>query len=280
MTADTQQHFGSFQRTWWRVAAGVWVAGLVAVLVGSLAAAPASAQAPPPDGTVFVHSAKSGNLAGGRLTLQGVGRRVTWAHHSGRSGVIAVKHMHRRVFSETSAATGTLHVAGHRGGDELTFKLSDPRHNHARRTVSFKARPLGNGRFPSRAAAQAAAAARQFGAASLSIQDSPQPSLTVTQDTYGCTSGAAGTCWGILYGSNLQPWGVVNAFAPQVPGNSGQGKNWDITVPANGLAGGNGVVYLNFLCNNPAHIVHTRVDVDGSQAGGPSFTVQAPGSCS
>ena len=44
------------------------VAGLVAVVVGSLlVAAPVSAQAPPRDGAAFVHSAKSGQLGGGRL---------------------------------------------------------------------------------------------------------------------------------------------------------------------------------------------------------------------
>ena len=63
MFADTREHSGSFEETCWRVAAGLWVAGLVAVLVGwLLAAAPVSAQAPPRDGTVFVHSAKSGKL--------------------------------------------------------------------------------------------------------------------------------------------------------------------------------------------------------------------------
>ena len=51
-----------------------------------------------------------------------------------------------------ATATGTLHVAGHHGGDELTFKLSRPRYNAARRTVSYKIKRLGNGRLPSRAA--------------------------------------------------------------------------------------------------------------------------------
>lgn len=79
------------------------VAGLVAILAGWLAAvAPASAQAPPRDGTVFVHSAKSGKLAGGRLTLLGVGPQVTWIHESGRSGVTAVTQMHRVVFTRTT----------------------------------------------------------------------------------------------------------------------------------------------------------------------------------
>jgi hypothetical protein len=51
------------------------VAGLVAVMMGYLlAAAAVSAQAPRRDGTVFVHSAESGKLGGGRLTLLGVGR--------------------------------------------------------------------------------------------------------------------------------------------------------------------------------------------------------------
>ena len=54
--------------------------------------------------------------------------------------------------AKTATATGTLHVAGHRGGDELTFKLSRPRYNAARRTVSYKIRRLGDGHLPSRGA--------------------------------------------------------------------------------------------------------------------------------
>ena len=64
-----------------------------------------------------------------------------------------VKRLHRMLFSaKTARATGTLHVAGHRGGDELTVKLSRPRYNAARRTVSYKFKRLGDGRLPSRAA--------------------------------------------------------------------------------------------------------------------------------
>jgi hypothetical protein len=110
---------------------------------------------------VFVHSARSGKLGGGRLILYGVSGQVTWAHNSGRSGVIAVRRLHRMVFSaKTATATGTLHVAGHRGGDELTFRLSRPRYNAARRTVSYKIKRLGDGRLPSRAS-QAAPPKRQ-----------------------------------------------------------------------------------------------------------------------
>jgi hypothetical protein len=44
MFADTKEHSGSFEKTCWRVAAVVWVAGLAVVLVGwLLAAAPVSA---------------------------------------------------------------------------------------------------------------------------------------------------------------------------------------------------------------------------------------------
>ncbi len=49
-------------------------------------------------------------------------------------------------------ATGTLHVAGHRGGDELIFKLSKARYDRARRTVSYRPKPLNNKPLPSRAA--------------------------------------------------------------------------------------------------------------------------------
>lgn len=158
MLTDTERRSGTFKGSGWRSRRrGRWAgaaAGLVAVAAaGLLAAVPAGAQAPPRDATVFVHSAKSGELGGGRLTLHGVSGRVTWAHNSGRSGVMKVKRLHRMLFSaKTATATGTLHVAGHRGGDELTFKLSRPRYNAARRTVSYKIKRLGDGRLPSRGA--------------------------------------------------------------------------------------------------------------------------------
>ena len=87
----------------------VAVAGLALIsAAGLLAAAPAGAQAPPRE-AAFVHSATGGELGGGRLTLHGVNRRVSWAHNSGRFGVMAVKRMHRMLFApRIPAATGTL----------------------------------------------------------------------------------------------------------------------------------------------------------------------------
>jgi hypothetical protein len=61
-----------------RSGAAVWTAGFAAVAAaGLLAAAPAGAQAPFRGATVYVHSAKSGELGGGRLTLHGVKPRVS-----------------------------------------------------------------------------------------------------------------------------------------------------------------------------------------------------------
>ncbi len=275
MFADTREHSGSFEETCRRVVARLWVAGLVAVLVGwLLAAAPVSAQAPPRAGTVFVHSAKSGKLGGGRLTLHGVSRRVTWAHHSGRSGVMAVKRLHRRLFSaETPAATGTLHVAGHRGGDELTFKLSRPRYDRARHRVSYKVKWLGKGRLPS-PAAQAAGAARRFGPASLTIQGAPQPSVDVQQTTYPCPSDSSTTCWGTLSASGLPPGSSLTGFAPQVPGNTGQGVEIDDRVDGNG----NVSTQLNLLCNNDYGVTNPNISIDATSVT-PSISVPAPGSC-
>jgi hypothetical protein len=39
MSGDTRQHTASVERTWWRVAAAVWVAALVTVLAACLLAA-------------------------------------------------------------------------------------------------------------------------------------------------------------------------------------------------------------------------------------------------
>jgi hypothetical protein len=142
------------------------LAGLAAVAVVLVALTPASAHG----ATMFVHSARSGELAGGRLTLHGVGPNVTWATTAGRSGVVPVARAHRRIFMRNAPATGTLHLAGHQGGDEPTFRLSGPRYNASRQTVSYRAKPLDNKPLRRRAAgAGGRAAARRFGAASLSI---------------------------------------------------------------------------------------------------------------
>jgi hypothetical protein len=279
MYADTKQHSESVQGTWWRVAAVVWVAGLVAVLVAWLAAAPASAQGPSRDGTVFVHSAGSGNLGGGRLTLYGVGRRVTWAHNSGRSGVIAVRRMHRMLFRrESAAATGILHVAGHHGGDELTFKLSRPRYNRERRTVSYKIKRM-RGRLPGRGA-QAAGAPRRFGPASLSMVAPPQGSVTVQQLSYGCTDGSSGDCWGVLYASDLQPGAHLYINVSYSIGSTQQ-FDWADAEDGNGNIQ-DPPIYLNLPCSNNFNNVGTITSVQATAANGQSIslgTISAPGSC-
>lgn len=143
--------------------------GLVATAVVLIGVAPASSSAT--NATMFVHSAESGELRNDRLTLRGVSGRVTWISSAGRSGVVHVRRLHRRVFSvATRPATGTLHIAGHRGGDELAFRLRRPRYNRARDAVSYRVRRLSK-RSPSgrRARSSQSGSSRQFGAASLSI---------------------------------------------------------------------------------------------------------------
>jgi hypothetical protein len=158
----------------------VRVVRTVALVVGLVALAPATATAgaTPSGSTVFTHSAKSGELGGGRLTLHGVSRRVTWVINSGRSGVVSVRRLHAKLFAPgTPPATGTLHVAGDRGGDEVTFSLSRPRYSASRHTVSYAAKPLNHRSLPSRSARAAqSASAQQFGAASLSIVGAPEVS--------------------------------------------------------------------------------------------------------
>lgn len=148
-----------------RAGASLRPAGLVLAAAALIALAPATASA----STVFVHSATSGKLAGGRLTLHGVGRNATWFTSTGHSGVARIARVHRRLFLPGKPATGTLHIAGQRGGQEPTFRLSKPRYNASRGTVSYRAkrlskRPVG---------AAAAGAAQRFGAASLSVVPHP-----------------------------------------------------------------------------------------------------------
>jgi hypothetical protein len=149
-----------------------WGAGLV--VVGLLAAGLAGAS-PATAATVVTHSAQSGTYEGGRLTLRGVSGRVTYIIDSGRTGTVSVKQMHRRLFPPGAPATATLHLAGLRGGDEPTFRLSDPRYSAKRHTVSYRARPLGGARLPSGTARAAGLKGpREFGAASLSIVGHPR----------------------------------------------------------------------------------------------------------
>lgn len=276
MFTDMEQRFGSLRETarrsgrrGRRAGAAVRVAGLIAVAVaGLLAAAPAGAQAPPSGTTMFTHSAKSGELSGGRLTLHGVGGQVTWAHHSGRFGVMTVKRLHRILFSpKTPPAAGTLHVAGHHGGDELTLKLSRPRYNAARSTVSYKVTRLGKGRLPRRAV-QAAGAPRPFGAASLSILGTPRvmgtPSVNVQTNTYPCSSGY-GTCWGTISASGLPAGDVLAVSGPQIPGNTGQSVEVDMRVDTNGNVPS---TRLDLLCFNDYHVTIPNISVDLETAGG------------
>ena len=155
-------------------------AGLVAAMAAGLFVA-WLAGAPGASALTFKHSAKSGELRGGRLILHGVSGRVTYFTSSGGSATAKLKRVHKGVFLPGRPATGVLHVAGHRGGDEPSFRLSRPRYNAARRTVSFKARRLDSKRLPAGAAGTAAiartrsvsAASSKFGPASLTVTSHP-----------------------------------------------------------------------------------------------------------
>jgi hypothetical protein len=259
MFSDTDARSG-----WLRRGPAVLVAVFAA---GLLAAVPAFAQAP--IDAMFVHSAKSGELGGGRLTLQGGGPRVTWAHRSGRSGVIAVRRMHRLVFSGAEpTATGTLHVAGHRGGQELTFRLTRPRYNAARDTVSYAVRRM-KGRLPGRAAG-AAGIARQFGAASLSIVGAAPPSgasIQLQMNTYGCPNDPAGlTCFGTVSASGLAGGSEVDSFIAGIsqPINS-------FFTDRNGNLGPTG---LAMVCGN----VHA-VSVSGQAPNGTTVAASGNAPC-
>jgi hypothetical protein len=202
---------------------GVLAAGAVAVALSMAGAGPAAAAATPSaNGTVFVHSAQNGELGGGRLTLRGVGRLVTWSQPSGRYGVLSITRMHGLLFSSGNPATGTLHVAGQRGGDELTLRLTRPRYAHG--TVSYQVRRLNHGRLPGRGA-RGAQSAQQFGAASLSIVGgTTAPTVTIDTTAYACNNSGSlppNKCWGAVSGSGLKP-----------------GARWTVESGGNFLTGG------------------------------------------
>ena len=166
MFASNEEHFGGPKASWRRsprAGRSVRLAALALAVAGLVALAPATARA----NLVMVHSAKSGTLAGDQLTLHGVGRRVTWATNKGRSGVVSIARLHRRLFlPATPWATGTLHIAGQRGGQELALRLRRPRYNRARQTVRYRVKRLSK-RRPARASGFRPR--RRFGAASLSM---------------------------------------------------------------------------------------------------------------
>ena len=142
MVADSEGHSESFEESGrparFRCASRPFrLAGLVALAAGLVTLAPASALG----ATTFVHSAKSGELAGGRLTLHGVGPEVTWTTTAGRRASrpsrgpsLASCSRPRRRPPERSTSPAI------RGGDEPTFKLSRPRYNAPRQTVSYRAK--------------------------------------------------------------------------------------------------------------------------------------------
>lgn len=131
---------------------------LAVAAAGLLASAGAAASAPLGGATTVVQSAKGGSLQGDQLTLRGVGRSVRWKR-SGRpkqSGMVAFKLAERQLFSDNAALTADLHVAGQRGA--VAVRISRPRYNARRGTVSYRVKRLGQRRVP-----------RRFGPASLSI---------------------------------------------------------------------------------------------------------------
>jgi len=58
--------------------------------------------------------------------------------------------------------------------------------------------------------------------------------VDVQQTTYSCNGGD--TCWGTLSASGLPPGSSLSGFAPQVPGNTGQGVEIDVRADGNGTS--------------------------------------------
>jgi hypothetical protein len=277
MFADTENRPRSFEHSRRRSLRGVRLVAPAAALL--MAALPATAAAAPGDATVFVQSAESGKLGGGRLVLAGVNGRVSFATNSGRAGVISLRSLHRRLIPPGKPASGTLHIAGQRGGQELAFKLSRPRYNPARNTVAYRTQPLAK-----RRAAHAAGfrGLRRFGAASLSII--PHPTLTGAFDPtvtsslaidnsgiYPCAQPNSNLrCWGTLSGSGLQPGAQWTVWDPR------QSFRETGTVPSNGSLE---AIPLNFLCGQFLTEVMYAVSTTSAGQSITSPTVNRPAGC-
>jgi hypothetical protein len=164
MFASNQDHFGSSKESCGRSprpGGPVRLTGLALAVAGLCALVPATAAAGQADkrsAPRFEHSAKSGGLGGGRLVLRGVHRRVPVVHNNRRSGVVSVRRLHERLFLPGKPVLGALEIARHRGGAAPRLRLSRPRYNAARRTVSYRIKRLDKRPLP-----------RRFGAASLSM---------------------------------------------------------------------------------------------------------------
>jgi hypothetical protein len=186
----------------------------VALAAGLLTVVPATAPAASGGATVFTHSAESGQLRGGLLTLRGVGSRLTWAHNGGRSGTVSVERLHRRLFFPETPPMGTLHVAGRR---PQALRLRRPRYNATRELVRYRVQRLGKRTRAGRVAG-ASQVSGEFGAASLSIV--AHPSLL------GSSDGAGNYCAvGIL---NLTIHDVRAASA-----SKWDTDDWDPAIPTN-----------------------------------------------
>jgi hypothetical protein len=140
----------------------------VAVMVASVVAlVPATADA----GTMFVHSARGGVFAGGRLTLHEIRRNVTWYTATGHKRVASISVANKRLFAHASTATGSLNLGNRRRGQAFALRLSKPLYSAARRTVSYQAKVIG------RAKSATTRVPRSFGAADLSVISERSPSL-------------------------------------------------------------------------------------------------------
>jgi hypothetical protein len=245
---------------------------LTALAAGLVALAPANASAGLPDPPVYVYSAARGELREGKLTLHGVGRRITWATQGGRSGATTIRRLHRLLFTRpTSPATATLHVAGQRGGQELVLRLIRPRYNAARRTVRYRVRRIKRGKAP-----------RQFGAASLSI--------VAPQVPEGAPTG--NRCQTYLLNSSGAPLELAAHSTPSDTWSTlpGQEVDPDVTVRWGSYgAAGNGcsnTVTYNVLARPPvAFTIETTYPVSGtptytctrSLPGNPQYTCSLAG---
>ena len=148
---------------------------LAAAAAGLLAVAPATASAGSRGATMFVLSADSGELHSGSLTLRGVGRRVTWATHAGRSGSSPPHGCTGGCFcARCLRPPGPFHVAGKRSGRDLTFRLHRARYDASRQRVRYRVKRLNKHSRPRRGSgASQSSAPRGFGPATLSIVHAP-----------------------------------------------------------------------------------------------------------
>jgi hypothetical protein len=177
--------------------------------------------------------------------------------------------MHRRLFAPTTPeATATLHVAGHRGGDDLQAEPAAVQPRALRGQLQGQAAQQRDCARPRRSRRRNRAHVRPR------LTDHPRrlaARVGCPANTYPCATVPSATCWGTLTATGLPAGSSVTGFAPQARDNTGRGLNTgqEVNIDLRADAYGTVKVQLNLLCNNVFGVINPSVDIDATSVTRP-----------